>query len=102
MTIPESFPDPRVYDSYVNPVINDSLDHFSFGKPDVDKLSCLMQEKVGWSHEKTTEILLPVIQQMNNQSFHNLQSRIDQFFPADISPSKFGSIRIQKVIKDWE
>lgn len=102
MGIPESFPDQRVYEAYINPILDSNCEHFTFGLPMIDKLRKFMKGKVGWDELKTDQILIPVIAEMKKRSSSMVQTNITTFFPqSESSQQSHGSKRIQEIIKDW-
>jgi DNA excision repair protein ERCC-5 len=67
-----------------------------------DKLRRFMHEKVGWTEEKTDQILLPVISEMKRRSSNVHQTNIQTFFPqTEYFKPSHGSKRVQEIIKDW-
>ncbi|RMD43939.1 hypothetical protein DV735_g1213, partial [Chaetothyriales sp. CBS 134920] len=58
--LPPHFPDPRVDHAYLHPDVDQSPEPFQWGVPDVDKLRAFLMATVGWSQDRTDEILVPV------------------------------------------
>nr|XP_061830716.1 DNA excision repair protein ERCC-5 homolog isoform X1 [Nerophis lumbriciformis]XP_061830717.1 DNA excision repair protein ERCC-5 homolog isoform X1 [Nerophis lumbriciformis] len=71
------FPNPAVAQAYLQPAIDQSDGSFSWGRPQLDMIKDFCQTRFGWSAQKTTETLQPVIKQLNTQQ---TQLRIDSFF----------------------
>ncbi|XP_054627190.1 DNA excision repair protein ERCC-5 homolog [Dunckerocampus dactyliophorus] len=71
------FPNPAVAQAYLQPAVDQSDSSFSWGRPQLDMIKDFCQIRFGWSGQKTTETLQPVIKQLNMQQ---TQLRIDTFF----------------------
>nr|XP_057944964.1 DNA excision repair protein ERCC-5 homolog [Doryrhamphus excisus] len=71
------FPNPAVAEAYLQPAVDHSDGSFSWGRPQLDMIKDFCQIRFGWSGQKTTETLQPVIKQLNLQQ---TQLRIDTFF----------------------
>lgn len=78
--LPPSFPDSRVAEAYLNPEIDSDPSPFQWGVPDLNGLRNFLMATVGWSQERTDEILLPVIRDMNRRDQEGTQSNITRFF----------------------
>ena len=85
MVIPESFPDARIIDAYMNPNVDTSSIDFEWGAPDLNGIRKFMWEKVGWNTEKVNNALLPAIKASNNT---NNQSHITEYFKNEVKPIK--------------
>ncbi|RMZ88333.1 hypothetical protein DV736_g4444, partial [Chaetothyriales sp. CBS 134916] len=78
--MPPHFPDHRVDDAYLNPEVDNSPEEFQWGIPDLDKLRSFLMATVGWSQERTDEILVPVVRDMNKRELEGTQTNITRFF----------------------
>ncbi|XP_051882530.1 DNA excision repair protein ERCC-5 [Pristis pectinata] len=77
------FPNPAVAEAYLKPVIDESEESFSWGRPDLEEIReypFFCQNRFGWTRKKTDEVLLPVMKQLNAQQS---QPRIDTFFRVE-------------------
>ncbi|KAF9647971.1 PIN domain-like protein [Thelephora ganbajun] len=112
--IGEDWPDPVVRNAYYYPTVDSSEEPFKWGLPDLDGLRGMLQEELGWSLQKSDELLLPVIQRINKRgaaAAANKQSNLDAYFGDSIGsvggsavPRKrqaYTSKRLQKVVTDY-
>ena len=77
--LPPSFPDLRVDAAYLRPEIDTDPSPFQWGVPDLMGLRNFLMATIGWSPERTDEILLPVIRDMNRREEEGTQSNITGF-----------------------
>ncbi|KAI8342454.1 hypothetical protein BC941DRAFT_140769 [Chlamydoabsidia padenii] len=109
LDIPPDFPNPLVKEAYLGPMLDTSLEQFSWSPPQLDSLRLYLMKSFSWSEEKTDEILVPVIREMNQRQAAGVQSTISSFFDpsaglqSSYTPSgtkrKHKSKRVQKVVK---
>lgn len=78
--LPPSFPDPRVELAYMEPEVDNDPSPFQWGVPDLDALRNFLMATIGWSQERTDEVLVPVIKDMNQRQSEGTQSNITAFF----------------------
>ncbi|KOS18421.1 DNA repair protein rad13 [Escovopsis weberi] len=78
--LPPGFPSPAVYDAYLMPEVDSSTEPFQWGVPDVEGLRRFLMATIGWSRERTDEVLVPVIRDMNKRDAEGTQSNITKFF----------------------
>lgn len=78
--LPPGFPSPAVTEAYWRPEVDESSEEFKWGVPDLDLLREFFMQTIGWSKERTDEVLLPVIRDMNRREVEGTQSNITQFF----------------------
>ena len=103
---PKHFPDAKVLNAYLNPVVDTSTERFSWGVPDLDGLIAFCHGHMGWVAEETEKLLVPIIQQMEGGSMR--QTRIDSFmrYEDGITFAKVQSKRLRQVLglssKDME
>nr|4Q0W_A Chain A, DNA repair protein RAD2 [Saccharomyces cerevisiae S288C]4Q0W_B Chain B, DNA repair protein RAD2 [Saccharomyces cerevisiae S288C]4Q0Z_A Chain A, Rad2p [Saccharomyces cerevisiae S288C]4Q0Z_B Chain B, Rad2p [Saccharomyces cerevisiae S288C]4Q0Z_E Chain E, Rad2p [Saccharomyces cerevisiae S288C]4Q0Z_F Chain F, Rad2p [Saccharomyces cerevisiae S288C]4Q10_A Chain A, DNA repair protein RAD2 [Saccharomyces cerevisiae S288C]4Q10_B Chain B, DNA repair protein RAD2 [Saccharomyces cerevisiae S2 len=57
----DDFPSVMVYDAYMRPEVDHDTTPFVWGVPDLDMLRSFMKTQLGWPHEKSDEILIPLI-----------------------------------------
>lgn len=74
-----SFPDTRVDEAYLEPEVDSDPSPFQWGIPDLNGLRHFLMATIGWSQERTDEILVPVIRDMNRREQEGTQSNITQF-----------------------
>lgn len=79
MFLPPSFPDTRVDTAYLEPEVDSDPSPFQWGVPDLNGLRHFLMTTIGWSQERTDEILVPVIRDMNRREQEGTQSNITQF-----------------------
>lgn len=77
--LPPSFPDTRVDTAYLEPEVDSDPSQFQWGVPDLNGLRNFLMTTIGWSQERTDEILVPVIRDMNRRDQEGTQSNITQF-----------------------
>ncbi|KAF4483575.1 DNA excision repair ERCC-5 [Fusarium agapanthi] len=82
--LPPGFPNPAVYDAYLHPEVDDSNENFQWGVPDVEGLRQFLMATIGWSKERTDEVLVPVIKDMNKRDREGTQSNITRFFGGGV------------------
>lgn len=105
--LPDRFPAPEIREAYIDPTTDDSEESFQWGVPSLDSLRHFLQQKLGWPHEKTDEIVLPIIKQFGSYETEGVQATIDRFFQHEVAPAptdkfkKLHSNRVQKIVKRW-
>jgi DNA excision repair protein ERCC-5 len=82
--LPPSFPDIRVDQAYLQPEVDSDPEPFQWGVPDLDKLRNFLMATIGWSQERTDEILVPVIRTLNQQEREGTQANITHFFSGGV------------------
>ncbi|KAF8535256.1 hypothetical protein BDD12DRAFT_983401 [Trichophaea hybrida] len=87
--LPPSFPDPRVEDAYIHPEVDSDPSAFEWGVPDLEGLRTFLMNTLGWSKEKTDEILLPVVKDMNRKMTEGTQVNITNFFGGVVGAGAF-------------
>lgn len=78
--LPPSFPDSHVDTAYLEPEVDSDPSPFQWGVPDLNGLRNFLMATIGWSQERTDEILVPVIRDMNRRDQEGTQSNITSFF----------------------
>ena len=78
--LPKTFPDLRVDQAYLNPEVDSDPHPFQWGVPDLDKLRSFLMATIGWNQERTDEILVPVVRDMNRREVEGTQANITKFF----------------------
>ncbi|EXJ81425.1 DNA excision repair protein ERCC-5 [Capronia epimyces CBS 606.96] len=82
--LPPGFPDHRVDEAYLHPEVDSSPEPFQWGLPDLDKLRGYLMATIGWTQERTDEVLVPVIRDMNKRELEGTQSNITRFFTGGV------------------
>ncbi|OQN96126.1 hypothetical protein B0A48_18041 [Cryoendolithus antarcticus] len=82
--LPTSFPDPRVASAYSDPDVDSSSQSFQWGVPDLDALREFLMATIGWTQERTDEVLVPVIRDMNNRAEEGVQSNLTKYFSGAV------------------
>ncbi|KAI0434974.1 hypothetical protein F5Y09DRAFT_294362 [Xylaria sp. FL1042] len=82
--LPTGFPSPAVFDAYLHPEVDHSAEPFQWGSPDVEGLRQFLMATIGWSQERTDEVLVPVIRDMNRREAEGTQSNITRYFEGGV------------------
>ncbi|ATY58774.1 DNA excision repair Rad2 [Cordyceps militaris] len=88
--LPPGFPNHAVDDAYLHPVVDGSTEPFQWGVPDVEGLRRFLMATIGWSKERTDEVLVPVIRDMNKREVEGTQSNITRFFGGGVGAGARG------------
>ena len=84
MFLPPAFPDTRVDLAYLYPEVDSDPSGFEWGVPDLDALRAYLMATIGWSQERTDEVLVPVIRDMNKRGVEGTQANITRFFGGGV------------------
>ncbi|KAJ8132864.1 hypothetical protein O1611_g766 [Lasiodiplodia mahajangana] len=82
--LPPGFPSPAVFDAYLHPEVDHSSEQFQWGSPDVEGLRQFLMATIGWSQERTDEVLVPVIRDMNRREAEGTQANITRYFEGGV------------------
>ncbi|KAI1081907.1 PIN domain-like protein [Whalleya microplaca] len=82
--LPPGFPNPAVFDAYLHPGVDSAAEQFQWGIPDVEGLRQFLMSTIGWSPERTDEVLVPVVRDMNRREAEGTQSNITRFFEGSV------------------
>ncbi|KAI8626774.1 PIN domain-like protein [Xylariaceae sp. FL1651] len=82
--LPPGFPSSAVFDAYLHPEVDNSAEQFQWGSPDVEGLRQFLMATIGWSQERTDEVLVPVIRDMNRRGAEGTQSNITRYFEGGV------------------
>ncbi|KZL87872.1 dna excision repair protein [Colletotrichum incanum] len=82
--LPTGFPNPAVTDAYLRPEVDSSPEHFQWGVPDLEGLRQFLMATIGWSKERTDEVLVPVIRDMNKRDMEGTQANITRYFEGTV------------------
>lgn len=78
--LPLGFPSPAVVEAYLQPEVDSNPEKFQWGVPDLEGLRQFLMTTIGWSQERTDEVLVPVIKDMNKRQTEGTQSNITRYF----------------------
>lgn len=87
--LPPAFPDTRVDEAYLHPEVDSDPSGFRWGVPDLNALRQFLMSTIGWSQERTDEVLVPVIRDMNRRETEGTQSNITGFFSGPLGAGAF-------------
>ena len=98
--LPDSWPYADVIKEYNSPTVDKDDTPFKWGKPDLDKLRALMRNYLSWTDDKTDEVVIPLIKEMNIKAKQTKQRKVTDFFPVDYSVHSFENLssRLKKAI----
>ena len=71
--LPTDFPNRIIDNAYVKPEVDHDPQGFVWGVPDLDALRSFLMSQIGWSKERTDEVLVPVIRDMNRRQVQHPQ-----------------------------
>ncbi|TDZ60540.1 DNA repair protein rad13 [Colletotrichum trifolii] len=87
--LPTGFPNPAVTDAYLHPEVDNTPEHFQWGVPDLEGLRQFLMATIGWSKERTDEVLVPVIRDMNKREIEGTQANITRYFEGTVGAGAF-------------
>lgn len=87
--LPPSFPDPHINTAYLEPEVDCDPSQFQWGVPDLDGLRNFLMATIGWTQERTDEVLVPVIRDMNRREQEGTQSNITHFMSGSVGAGAF-------------
>lgn len=82
--LPLGFPNPAVFEAYLKPEVDSESEPFQWGVPDVEGLRQFLMATIGWSQERTDEVLVPVVKDMNRREQEGTQSNITRYFEGSV------------------
>ncbi|PGG95978.1 DNA excision repair protein ERCC-5 [Blastomyces parvus] len=91
--LPPGFPDKRIDAAYLEPEVDSDPSAFQWGVPDLNALRQFLMSTIGWSQERTDEVLVPVIRDMNRREQEGTQSNITNFFQGPLGAGAFAPHR---------
>jgi DNA excision repair protein ERCC-5 len=87
--LPPSFPDRHIDEAYIHPEVDNDPSEFQWGVPDLNGLRSFLMATIGWSQERTDEVLVPVIRDMNKREHEGTQSNITRFMSGAVGAGAF-------------
>ncbi|KAF2172290.1 hypothetical protein M409DRAFT_63022 [Zasmidium cellare ATCC 36951] len=91
MFLPPGFPDERVNLAYKTPDVDHNPEAFQWGVPDLGALRSFLMATIGWTQERTDEVLVPVIKDMNRRLDEGTQANITHFFDGAVGIGAAGA-----------
>ncbi|KAJ9605155.1 DNA repair protein rad2 [Cladophialophora chaetospira] len=88
--LPPHFPDERVDEAYLYPEVDANAEPFQWGVPDLDRLRAFLMVTIGWSQERTDEVLVPVVRDINRREVEGTQSNITRYFQGSVGAGAAG------------
>ena len=82
--LPAVFPDTRVDLAYLHPEVDKDPSAFQWGVPDLDALRSFLMATIGWTQDRTDEVLVPVIRDINRRENEGTQANITRFFEGGV------------------
>ena len=82
--LPPTFPSSAVTEAYLKPDVDSTPEPFQWGVPDLDRLRNFLMATIGWTQERTDEVLVPVIRDMNRRETEGTQSNITRYFDGAV------------------
>lgn len=82
--LPPNFPSPAVTEAYLKPDVDHGTEPFQWGVPDLDNLRSFLMSTIGWTQERTDEVLVPVIRDMNRRDTEGTQTNITRYFDGAV------------------
>ena len=83
-------------EAYLHPEVDSSAEVFQWGVPDLDAIRGFLVSTIGWSKERTDEVLVPVIRDMNRREHEGTQSNLTAFFSGGTGAGAFAPRRIHE------
>ncbi|TID23110.1 PIN domain-like protein [Venturia nashicola] len=91
--VPTTFPDLRVEEAYHHPEVDSDPSAFVWGVPDLSALRSFLMATIGWTPDRTDEVLVPVIKDMNRRQNEGTQANITAFFDGGVGAGAFAPRR---------
>lgn len=99
LEIQKGFPSQAVVQAYLSPMVDESKETFSWGKPNFILLGNYVKLKFGWDKDKYNKIIVPVMKKLTEKE---IQNKIDAYFKLHTIPKPMEinlSQRVQKAVK---
>ncbi|XP_037041965.1 DNA repair protein complementing XP-G cells homolog [Bradysia coprophila] len=96
ITISDDFPNRRVVEALLKPIVDESDEKFTWGQPDAESIRELAKTTFGWTYSKTDDILLPVLKKLNEKKS---QQSIKNYFKTTGQTTGEGSIDVSKRVR---
>ena len=79
--------------AYLEPEVDSDPSEFVWGVPDLSALRQFLMSTIGWGNERTDEVLVPVIRDMNRREAEGTQANITKFFGGGVGAGAFAPRR---------
>ncbi|XP_043793028.1 DNA excision repair protein ERCC-5 homolog [Apis laboriosa] len=99
LEIQKGFPNQAVVQAYLSPMVDESKETFSWGKPNIILLGDYAKQKFGWDKDKYNKIITPVLNRLKEKQ---IQNKIDAYFKLQTIPKSIEinlSQRVQKAVE---
>lgn len=99
LKIQKGFPSQAVVQAYLSPMVDESKETFTWGKPNLVFLGDYAKQKFGWDNDKYNKTILPVMKKLTEKQ---IQNRIEEYFKMQTIPKSIEvnlSQRIQKAVQ---
>ncbi|KAL5348967.1 DNA repair protein rad2 [Pseudogymnoascus australis] len=94
--LPPAFPSKAVTEAYLHADVDSTPDPFQWGVPDLDNLRSFLMATIGWTPERTDEVLVPVIQDMNRREAEGTQANITRYFDGAVGAgARAGGVEVE-------
>ncbi|KAG5945856.1 hypothetical protein E4U59_005054 [Claviceps monticola] len=87
--LPPGFPSPAVREAYLCPEVDHATDPFQWGVLDLPGLRAFLMAKIGWSQDRTDEVLVPVIRDMNRRDAEGTQTNMTRYLTGSVGAGAF-------------
>ena len=94
LSLPPTFPSPVVEAAYLHPEVDHDATAFQWGVPDLDRLRSFLMKTVGWTPERTDEVLVPVVRDMNRRRDEGTQANITRFLEVGAGGTGSGTVGV--------
>ncbi|KAG6168312.1 hypothetical protein E4U11_005807 [Claviceps purpurea] len=87
--LPPGFPSPAVREAYLCPEVDHATDPFQWGVLDLPGLRAFLMATIGWSQDRTDEVLVPVIRDMNRRDAEGTQTNMTRYLTGSVGAGAF-------------
>lgn len=103
--LPGTFPDQRVIEAYRKPLVDESLEKFEWGQPDLERLRKFAVETAGLCEDTVNEILIPLRAKRVERSLRDpkekeSQKKLGSFYFGGKQITTVSSKRLERAIKE--
>ncbi|KAL6256571.1 hypothetical protein P5V15_012680 [Pogonomyrmex californicus] len=99
MKLDRDFPNQAIVQAYLFPMVDESKETFTWGKPNIVLLCDYTRQKFGWTKGKFDDMMIPVLRRMEENGSQKL---LELYFKAKMSPRSIEPIlskRVQKALR---
>ncbi|KAG6032499.1 hypothetical protein E4U19_007415 [Claviceps sp. Clav32 group G5] len=87
--LPPGFPSPAVREAYLCPEVDHATDPFQWGVLDLPGLRAFLMATIGWSQDRTNEVLVPVVRDMNRRDAEGTQTNMTMYLTGGVGAGAF-------------